>query len=163
MKQKELSILLRITILLCGAIWLFFAHYFIRSFALSWVERDGTFLFSLIRVSLLLPVLAALLDAWHICTQIGKNNSFCRSNAMRLRRISHCALLDAGICIVLGAYTRFFLQFEQLPVSLSSPFDFYFVLLSVTLAGIVAAIAAGALSHLTLKAASIQDENDLTI
>ena len=40
---------------------------------------------------------------------------------------------------------------------------FLFVMLAVAVGGVAVTVAASVLSHLTLKAADLQDENDLTI
>lgn len=102
----------------------------------------------------LIVVAIALWFGWRIFTEIGRDNSFCRENARRLTIISRLALTDTVLCIlsivlllVLGA--------------LHPGVLLLMLLIAVVGAGI--AVAAAALSHLTLKAAVMQEENDLTV
>ena len=159
MKQKELSILLRAVVVLCGVVWLFFLYWFGKEFILSLIEPDWDQPVCLLRFLLLIPVLISMVDAWRILARIGKNNSFCVENAKGLRRISFCALTDTVLVIVWGLYAYFH---DSEPFAYGSEW-FYVLLLVVAVIGVTATAAAAALSHLTLKAADLQDENDLTI
>ena len=159
MKQRELSVLLRIVVVLCGLVWLFFFNWFGKNFMLSLIEPDYIFLANALPFSILIPVLIAMIDAWQILTRIGKNNSFCVKNARGLRRISFCALIDTGLVILWGLYSYFH---DHVPFTNGNEW-FYVLLLVIAVVGVAATAAAAALSHLTLKAAHLQDENDLTI
>ena len=155
MKQKELSILLRIVVILCCLVWLVFANWFGRMLGLAVME----------------PPLLVFWDAWKIFTQIGKNNSFCVENARRLRRISFCALADTVLDVILLVYGvihrfRFVASFAPDDIMKELGEDLFLAavrFLFVAIIGVAITVAAAALSHLTLKAAHLQDENDLTI
>ena len=172
MKQKELSILLRAVVILCCLVWLVFANWFGRMLGIAVVEGAYVVAFPLLLCLMLLPPLVVFWDAWNIFTQIGKNNSFCLENARRLRRISFCALTDTVLDVVLLIYGvahrfRFVSQFAPDDVIMAALDDDMFLavvkFLFVAFIGVAVTVAAAALSHLTLKAANLQDENDLTI
>ncbi len=99
-------------------------------------------------------VAAALGFAWKIFAEIGRDNSFCMENARRLRVISILALSDTLLCVVVMLALLFVRALVPGMLLLM-------LLLAAVGAGI--AVAAAALSHLTVKAAQLQDENDLTI
>ena len=99
-----------------------------------------------------LPIAIALALFWMICTEIGRDNSFCRKNARLLTGIGFCALVDTGYCAV-GAVTLEFLVGSAV----------WLLGLGVCVVGLAIALAAFLLSHLVLKAADLKSENDLTI
>ncbi len=99
-------------------------------------------------------IAAALWFAWRIFAEIGRDNSFCRENARRLRVISFLALADTILCIVA--------ILALLALRALHPGVFLLMLL-IAAVGAGIAVAAAALSHLTLKAALLQAENDLTV
>jgi len=91
---------------------------------------------------------------WRIAGQIARNNSFSRENAMSLRIIALLAGLDAALLLVGNAV--FLALGRSVPMlSLVSAF--------VCFAGLAISVGAACLSHLVLKAAGLQEENDLTI
>lgn len=101
-----------------------------------------------------LPVIIALILAWQIFSEIGKDNSFCEANSKRLKYISIMAVIDttlyfaaAIIMAILG---------ELRPGMLVTA-------ICVVFMGLCMTVASAALSHLTKKAASLKRENDLTI
>ena len=98
------------------------------------------------------PIAIALVLFWQICTEIGRDNSFCHKNASRLTGIGFCALVDTGYCAV-GTVT--------LEIMVGSPI--WVTGLMVCTVGLSIALAAFLLSHLVLKAADMKAENDLTI
>ncbi len=159
MKQKELSILLRAVVALCGLVWLFFFYWFGKNFVLSLIEPDYILTANALPFSILIPVLIAMIDAWRILTRIGKNNSFCVENARGLRRVSFCALIDTVLVILWGLTSYFH---DHVPFANGNEW-FYVLLLVIAVVGVSATAGAAALSHLTLKAADLQDDNDLTI
>ncbi len=171
MKQKELSILLRVVVVLCGLVWLVFANWFGRMLGLAIVEGAYVLYYPLLLCLMLLPPLVVFWDAWHIFTDIGRNRSFTAVNARRLRRISLCALLDTVLDIVLLVYGvihrfRFVARFAPDDIMKAMGDDLFLAVirfLFVAFIGMAVTVAAAALSHLTLKAADLQDENDLTI
>ena len=171
MKQKELSILLRAVVILCCLVWLVFANWFGRMLGIAIVEGAYMVAFPLLLCLMLLPPLVVFWDAWNIFTQIGKNNSFCLENARRLRRISFCALADTVLDIILLIYGvvnrfQFIAGFAPDDIIKALGDDMFLAVvkfLFVAFIGVAVTVAAAALSHLTLKAADLQDENDLTI
>lgn len=102
----------------------------------------------------LIVVAIALWFGWRIFTEIGRDNSFCRENARRLSIISRLALMDTVLCIL--SIVLLLLLHALHPGIL-----LLMLLIAVVGAGIT--VAAAALSHLTLKAAIMQEENDLTV
>ena len=102
----------------------------------------------------MVPVVLALWHAWCIFGEIGRDNSFCEENARRLRIISLLALGDTIFCAV-GAIGLF-------ACNALHPGLFLLALL-ICLIGLCLFVATAALSHLTLKAALLQEESDLTV
>jgi len=102
----------------------------------------------------LIVVAVALWFAWLIFGEIGRDNSFCRKNASRLSTISHLALADTVLCLI-----------SIVLLIVLNAMHPGLLLLALLIAAIGAGIAAAAaaLSHLTLKAALLQEENDLTV
>lgn len=115
---------------------------------LAWLVTPGI---AAVSVSAI-PIVIALVLFWNICTEIGRDNSFCHKNARRLSGIGICALIDTGYCAV-GTVT--------LELIAGSPI--WLLGTAVCAAGLGIAIAAFLLSHLVLKAADLKAENDLTI
>ena len=102
----------------------------------------------------LVVVAVALGYGWKIFGEIGRDNSFCRENARRLRIISGLALTDTVLCI---------LSMVMLLLLNALHPGVFLLMLLIAVVGAGITVAAAALSHLTLKAALLQDENDLTI
>ena len=115
---------------------------------MEWIVTPGIAAVSLSAI----PVAIALALFWRICTEIGRDNSFCHRNASRLSGIGFCALIDTGYCAV-GTVT--------LEILVGSPI--WLLGLGVCTVGLAIALAAFLLSHLVLKAADMKAENDLTI
>ena len=114
----------------------------------TWLVTPGIVAVSLSAI----PIAIALVLFWQICTEIGRDNSFCHKNASRLTGIGFCALIDTGYCTV-GTVT--------LEILVGSPI--WVLGLGVCTVGMAIALAAFLLSHLVLKAAGMKAENDLTI
>lgn len=114
----------------------------------AWLVTPGLIAFSISAI----PIAIALVLFWQICTEIGRDNSFCHKNASRLTGIGFCALIDTGYCAV-GTVT--------LEILVGSPI--WVTGLMVCTVGMAIALAAFLLSHLVLKAADMKAENDLTI
>lgn len=115
---------------------------------MEWIVTPGIAAISLSAI----PVAIALALFWRICTEIGRDNSFCRRNARWLSGIGFCALLDTGYCAV-GTVT--------IELLVGSPI--WILGMGVCMVGLAIALAAFLLSHLVLKAAELKDENDLTV
>lgn len=110
---------------------------------------------SIVAVSLsAIPIVIALVLFWQICTEIGRDNSFCHRNAWRLSGIGFCALADTAYCVV-GTVTVFAITGGNPGVLLLA--------MTAIFGGLAIALAAFLLSHLVLKAAELKDEHDLTI
>ena len=62
----------------------------------AWMITPGIVCISISAV----PIAIALVLFWQICTEIGRDNSFCHKNAGRLTAIGFCALIDTGYCAV---------------------------------------------------------------
>ena len=114
----------------------------------AWLVTPGIIAVSISAI----PIAIALVLFWKICTEIGRDNSFCHKNAGRLTGIGFCALIDTGYCAV-GTVT--------LEILVGSPV--WVLGLMVCTVGLAIALAAFLLSHLVLKAADMKAENDLTI
>ena len=63
---------------------------------LAWLVTPGIIAISLSAV----PIAIALVLFWQICTEIGRDNSFCHQNARWLSGIGVCALIDTGYCAI---------------------------------------------------------------
>ena len=160
MSQKTLSILLKAVIIgvaLClVAVYAWIIPDLGTDLALA---GDGEFSFLyvpwLIIVELTaLPIIAALVIAWIIAGNIGRDKSFCKQNAKLLAVISLLAAAD-------GAYF-FIANIVMLLLNYSHPGMLIFSILAC-FAAIGICIAAAALSHLVYKAAKLQEQSDLTI
>ncbi len=101
-----------------------------------------------------IPCYLVLFNGWKITAEIARDNSFSIENACYLKRICMLALLDS-VYFFLANLVMFFLSMNHPAILLAS--------LLVDFAGVVVAVTAASLSHLVLKAAEIQQENELTI
>ena len=101
-----------------------------------------------------LPVYAALAFGWIIAVNIGKDRSFSVENARLLKWISGLAAADAAF-FFLGNILYLFLSWSHPGVTLLS--------LIVVFVGVAISVAAAALSHLVMKAALLQEQEELTI
>ncbi|MCI9527499.1 MAG: DUF2975 domain-containing protein [Lachnospiraceae bacterium] len=100
------------------------------------------------------PCYLVLYNGWKITTQIARDNSFSLENARYLKHICILALVDS-VYFFLANIVLLFLNMNHPAILLASLF--------VDFAGVVVAVTAASLSHLVLKAAEIQQENQLTI
>ena len=101
-----------------------------------------------------IPCFAALVLAWRIVVNIGKDRSFSMDNARLLRWISRLAAGDA-VFFFLGNVLLFLLSMSHPGVVLAS--------LVIVFVGVAVAVAAAVLSYLVQKAAALQEQSDLTI
>ena len=101
-----------------------------------------------------IPCYAVLVFGWKISSNIGRDRSFSNENAKYLKWIS---CLAAGDCVFffVGNVILLFANMSHPGVALFS--------LLIVFAGVVVAVAAAALSHLVQKAATLQEQSDLTI
>lgn len=100
------------------------------------------------------PCYVVLFFGWKISSRIGKDKSFCRENAKDLKRISLLAAGDSIFFFIMNVI-YLFIGINHVGIVLGS--------LIVTFFGVAITVASAALSHLVMKAAKLQEENDLTI
>ncbi len=158
-KQKELSIWLRVVLGVSAAFILFLSLLLMPKLGQHAVENYPELgylywpclVFFWVTAALVLVFLALV---WKIAVEIGRDNSFCYENAKRLRICSNLALCDVILYLIGGCVLG---AMNLLQPSL--------IIAGVVICSIGAAIAVccAALSHLTRKAADMQSENDLTV
>ncbi len=119
-----------------------------KMYGMEWMVVPGIAAVSLSAV----PIVIALVLFWRICTEIGRDNSFCHKNARRLGGIGFCAMVDTGYCAI-GTVT----------IELLAGSSLWVLGMAVCVVGVAIAMASFLLSHLVLKAADMKAENDLTI
>ena len=100
------------------------------------------------------PVYAALIFCWRLARGIGLDRPFTRQNAENCKWISALAILDS-VYFFVGNVLLLFLNMNHPGILLAS--------LLVVFAGAAIAIAFGALSNLVGRAATLQEQSDLTI
>ena len=160
MKQKTLALLLKLVIIgvaVCAAaVYAFIVPEMGRSLA----EMDGgefAHLYTpwIILISLTaVPVAAALVCAFIIAVNIGRDKSFCLQNAKLLAVISVLAAVDTAFFFTANLVMLF--------LNASHP-GIVIVSLFICFAGVAVTVAAAALSHYARKAAELQSDSDLTI
>ena len=159
MKQKSLSNWLKAIIIGMGIVGLVFYGLVVPALGNDLVSHypeyiDGGYLWSGLLWLTALPCYIVLYLAWKISDNIGKDNSFCKENALGMKYISTLALGDS-IFFFAGNIIYLIIGFNHPSVILAA--------LAVVFIGISIAVAAAVLSHLILKAAQLKEENDLTI
>ena len=100
------------------------------------------------------PVFWALAEAWGIFTRIGNDRSFCRENAVSMRRIAILAAAESAYLLLGDIAMAVFV--------INHPGIFLFILILAVIAVMVCGVC-WALSLLIKKASNLQEENDLTI
>lgn len=159
MKQKELSHWLMGTVILLTVCCIILCILVVpsqgRKVVQMYPEFENIYLPCLIFVEVtFFPVFISLFLAWKIFADIGHDNSFSRSNALRLRTISRLALLDTSLYFI-GALIL-------LAINRLHP-GVLIIILAILFMGVCFTVACAALSHLTRKAADLKDDSDLTI
>jgi len=158
MKQKELSGWLKVLIIVAyvccaaAAIWLvpeLGRTAVAYELAETWLFWPCLIFFWLT----LVPVLWCLVLAWRIAAEIGKDNSFCMENALRLRTVSRLALVDTIAYLIAAIVLT--------PFGLNLPGLMLF--LAIMILGSALSVGMAALSHLIAKAADLKTDSDLTI
>ena len=107
-----------------------------------------------------IPVMVFMALVWKMATEIGRDNSFCMKNALRLRTCSLLAAADTLYYIIGGvvlALMQRILSMNLLHIGIA------IIGLGVCAVGAAISVLCAALSHLTRKAADMRSENDLTI
>ena len=100
------------------------------------------------------PCYAVLVLCWKIARNIGLDRSFSAENARLFKRIAYLAAGDS-VFFFLGNIALLFADCSHPGIFLGSQL--------VVFAGVAVSIAAAGLSHLVRKAATLQEDNDLTI
>ena len=159
MTQKTFSNLLKASILLallcCAAVYGLYVPALADECRTMEASLSSLYLPCLIFVELtFLPILIALVLAWRVAGDIGRDNSFSRENARRMKIVSYLALGDVAYFWI-GILILGFFGAGSGPATILS--------FLIGAAGIIIAVCAGALSHLILKAAVLREENDLTV
>lgn len=120
----------------------------------KFVGLDIRFEWSLILWVSAIPCYAVLIYGWLIARNIGMDKSFTKVNAKYLRNIMIVTLVD---CI-------YFFIANVIMFSKEKSTELIFaVSFTAVFAGIIFAAVIACLSHLVLKAAKLQEDNDLTI
>lgn len=101
-----------------------------------------------------IPIYMALWQGWKIANNIKIDKSFSRENAMSLSKVAKLAAFDAGFFFV-GNIVMWLVGFSSLGNMC--------ITLFICFLGVVASVIMAALSHLTLKAAQLKEESELTI
>lgn len=158
MNQKKLAIWLK-TIIGCTALIGLFTYGFAIPiligkgyFVANYPEFSSAYVPWVVFISIsAIPCFMALIRAWQIATEIGRDNSFSGINARYMRQISLYAMIDC-VYFFVGNIVMLFLNMNH-------P-GFVIVALFIVLAGIIIAVAAACLAHLIEKAAVIREENE---
>ena len=159
MKHKKLSTRLKLILIgmgLCGIlIYLWIIPTLGQSIAASVPECAGAYMPWLIFLEVTaVPCYIALFFDWKIFDNIGRDNAFCIENGRYMKWISNLAFGD-GMYFLLG-------NIVLLLFSINHPGVVVVSLLLVFVA-IGISVAAGALSHLIMDAADLQEQSDFTI
>lgn len=159
MKQDSFSRYLKGLVITMAVLGLLLCVFFVPSFGKDIVKANPGLAYlyypSLVFVYFtVIPVYIALWNAWRIFCNIGKNNSFCFENSSRLKNISYLASADTFLYIAAAV------ALVSLNVLGWNALIFIVIIVFI---GFAMAIVCSSLSHLVDKAASLKEENDLTI
>lgn len=159
MEQKGLSKWLKFITICFGlfglVIYAFVVPYLGTDIAQSYPEYSHAFWpWAIFLWITAVPCYIVLFFMWRISTNIGRDRSFCRENATDLKRIAFVTAADTIFFFVTNI-VLLLLDISHPGIVLAS-FVFTFL-------GAAFAVASAALSHLVLKAAKLQEENELTI
>ena len=102
----------------------------------------------------LVPCYAVLVLGWIIASNISRDSAFSQVNARLLKAVAFLSAGDSAF-FLLGNIVLLFLNMNHPGIVLLS--------LPVVFIGFAVCVASYALSHLTIRAADIEDENALTI
>lgn len=157
MKQSMLSVWLRVMIVLVMLI-VVMVYFWLAKVAVDIIEGgapgpDMQDALVLIMLGTIVPIAAGALIAWRIAINIGNDMSFTEENSKNLLLIAALTAADA-VVFTIGAGMA-------IPMGLPAVIVL-FAIFAVVMFAAVSCVAAG-LSHLTMKAALIRQENELTI
>lgn len=159
MNQKSLSNWLKGAVICLAVLGLVVAGMVIPGFGMSIAAANPEYAhcfwpWMTLVILAAIPCYAALVLAWRIAADIGRNRSFSEDNAKRMRHISNLAFGDVLLLFCGNALLLF--------LNMSHPGVFLLMLLP-DLLGVAIAICAACLSHLIYKSANLQQDADLTI
>jgi len=159
MKQSELALWLKIIVVAVWVCALVFCLIIIPFVGADIAHNNPEYAFMFAPSVLLvwlgsIPLFVSLVLAWKIFDAIGRDNSFCEENSIRLKYIGRLALFDAAFFVLVGL--------TLLLMNMLHPSIIILITICVIIA-LSASVVMAALSHLTYKAFMIKKENDLTI
>ncbi|MBK5348569.1 MULTISPECIES: DUF2975 domain-containing protein [Bacillus] len=159
MKQNELSLWLKLIIILCGCFGLLFCIYIGpetgRAVLLVSENLKGLYKPFVLFIWITgIPFFSALFLGWKICSDIASHKAFTVKNANRLKRISILSMTEGVLYI--GALLYIF-------AAGSYHTSILVILLLIVFFSVVISIFTSLLSHLIRGASEIKDDNDLTI
>ncbi|WP_242310106.1 DUF2975 domain-containing protein [Bacillus cereus group sp. BfR-BA-01331] len=159
MKQKELSLWLKLIIILCGCFGLLFCIYIGpetgRAVLLVSENLKGLYKPFVLFIWITgIPFFSALFLGWKICSDIASHQAFTVKNANRLKRISILSMTE-GVLYIGGLLYIF--------AAGSYHTSILVILLLILFFSVVISIFTSLLSHLIREASEIKDDNDLTI
>lgn len=160
MRQKELALTIKVVDVVALLAALIFTVYPMPTY-LEGISNPDTNLGSALRHAILpfivvtvVPLVIIATNTWLIASAISRNESFITVNALRLRRIGFAAFAEAALYALATALT---------PLGGKLDAGGLAVALVVVLACLALAVIAFTASHLAMKAADIQSENELTV
>ncbi|MGE6540422.1 DUF2975 domain-containing protein [Bacillus luti] len=159
MKQRELSIWLKLIIIFCGCMGMLFCIYIGpatgKAVLLESEQLKGLYNpFISFIWSTGVPYFIALFLGWKICSDIAVDEAFTSQNAKRLKTISILSMME-GI-LYIGALLYIFIVGNYHTSILV-------IVLLILFFSVVISIFTSLLSHLVRKASDIKEDNDLTI
>ena len=159
MEQKNMAVLMKIVIVIMGIVGIICFADIIpglgRYFVDEYKEFSGWYMPWLIFLDLLaIPFYAILVLGWIVSSEIGRDKSFSDKNA-KLIKAASVITLSASVYFFVGNMVLFFLQKNHPGVILAS--------ILVVFVGFAVTVGFALLSHLIMKAAKLQEQNDLTI
>lgn len=159
MKQKELSVWLKLILVICGLFVLLFGFYIGphtgREILLKSENLKELYIpFVTFVLITEVPFFIGLVLGWRICTDIALDQSFTARNADRLKIISILSMTE-GVLYV-GALLYLFIVGNYHT-------NILIILLLILFFSVVISIFTSLLSHLVRKASEIKLDNDLTI
>ena len=158
MEQKKLALWLKLVIGGCALCGIVLFVYVLPVWLLSLTDRYPGFhnwAWSGLLWALAVPCYLVLALGARIADGIGHDRSFTLQNARRMHTVATLALCDTAL-LAAGSVVLTLTEAATPAVLLLAAGIVCFI-------GLAFAVAAACLSHLVLKAANLQEENDLTI